>query len=82
VFSTATIQIVGGNTNHFQIGISTAVGQSNVYDYYWSVAGQGWTLTSGGGLRNQSKFWSANLLIQTNAVTNAAGQTVFSESSG
>jgi RHS repeat-associated protein len=67
----------GASTN--QLLIVATGGTTDTYDYTWSAADQGWTLTSGGGLRKQTRSWNASALVRTNTVRNSSNQVVYQE---
>src|SRR5690606_4062104 len=75
-YSTTTIQQVG-STNHIRVTVEDEA--TTTYDYQWSSSDNGWTLTSGGGLRKQTKSWDATNLVRTNTVRNASDQIVTQE---
>jgi YD repeat-containing protein len=75
-YSTGTIEQVG-SVNHIRL---TVVNEgTSVFDYEWSATDNGWKLTSGGGLRKQTKSWDATNLVRTNTVRNSADQIVTRE---
>ncbi|MGO8931763.1 MAG: RHS repeat domain-containing protein [Limisphaerales bacterium] len=74
--STATIA-QGGSTN--EIVVTVVGGITSTYDYTWSSANQGWTLTSGGGLRQETQSWNASALIRTNTIKDSGNHIVYQE---
>jgi YD repeat-containing protein len=66
IFATATIEHVGGDTNHLRFTMDHDT--VSIHDYEWSAADQGWTLTSGGGLRKVTKAWNSTVLVETNTI--------------
>lgn len=75
-FSVTTIEQIG-STNH--IRVTTSNGTLRIYDYEWSAADNGWTLTSGGGIRKESSFWHEGTLTRTNTIRDTADAIVFQE---
>jgi RHS repeat-associated protein len=66
LFATATIEHIGGDPNHLRFTMNHDT--VSIHDYEWSTADQGWTLTSGGGLRKVTKAWNSTTLVETNTV--------------
>ncbi len=68
--------------NHLQITETDSSGSVET-DYVWNQASQEWTLTSGNGLRQESRSvqWQGNTLTETNIVSDGTGkvatETVF-----
>jgi RHS repeat-associated protein len=75
-FSTGTIaQGSSGN----EILVTVVNGVTSTYDFTWSDTDQGWTLTSGGGLRRESQSWNASALTRTKTIKNSNNQVVYQE---
>jgi RHS repeat-associated protein len=68
--TSVTVESPGGNTNHMVV-TQTRQGVATVSDYQWT--GGGWQLTTGGGLRQETKntVWSQNNTVRT--VTQVVG---------
>ena len=83
-FKTVTILNPDGasDDNHLQITETDSSGSVET-DYVWNQASQEWTLTSGNGLRQESRSvqWQGNTLTETNIVSDGTGkvatETVF-----
>jgi RHS repeat-associated protein len=73
-FATTTIA-QGTSTNRLVVTVDTgSAPQQLVYD--WSETDQGWTLTSGGGIRKESRLWNEATLARTVTVQDANNQIV------
>ena len=80
LFSTHTVEHVGGSTNHLRITADN--GSVSVANYTWSDAEQGWTLATGDNndvLRKESITWDATGLIKTNIIRNPDDSLVYKE---
>ncbi len=75
-FSTCTVARME-STNHLRVTAEN--GASQVYDYTWSDADQGWTLVSGGGLRSETQSRDASGLTLTKTIRNAGAQLIRQE---
>jgi RHS repeat-associated protein len=75
-FVSGTIEQID-STNHIRVTVNNGSAVAN--DYVWSNTEQGWTLSTGNGLRKESKSWNVTGLICTNLIKDAADQIVFRE---
>jgi RHS repeat-associated protein len=69
-FDTATIELVGGDTNHVEYSDSLS---GSVADYYWE--GSGWSLVTGNGLKNDTLLTTnyGSTYTKTRLIKNASG---------
>jgi RHS repeat-associated protein len=83
-FNTLTVQNPDGSTddNRLRVNESGSLG-NHQYDYVWSASAQQWTLTTGGGLRTETrtKNWdpTGTFLTETNVVLNSDGSVAFKQ---
>lgn len=70
-FKSVTLELVGGDTNHFRM---TEDSGSTVSDYYWET--NGWALVTGGGLRRETLLISESGDLRTEARTIKNGSGV------
>ncbi|HEY5910946.1 MAG TPA: RHS repeat-associated core domain-containing protein [Verrucomicrobiae bacterium] len=75
ISTTAVAQ--GSSTNQVVVTISN--GNTRQYIYDWSAADQGWILTSGNGLRKESRIWNPTLLVRTNTIRDSLNNIIHQE---
>ena len=75
-FSICTIEQVG-STNHIRVTVSND--GTTIYDYTWSDADKGWTLSSGGGIRKETRAKTESPRVRTHTIKNASNTTVFQD---
>ena len=75
-FSSVTIA-QGISTNQVVITIDSGTPYTHTYD--WSDSDKAWTLTTGGGLRKETRSWNEVSLTRTNTIRDAANAIVYQE---
>ncbi len=76
--SSNLVQQMNSSTNQWRLtAIDCVNSTTTTYDYVWSGTANGWTLTSGGGLRSESMSWNLSTLTRTNTVQNTNGQIAY-----
>lgn len=70
-YKTVTLENVSGDTNHFRV---TDSNKGVLADYYWLT--NGWSMTTGGGLRNESiqESWNGNQKTTIRQIRDSNGQ--------
>ncbi len=76
-YKTITVELVGGDTNHFRVSNTAKPAPA---DCVWQ--GSGWTLVTGNGLRQESKLVAQNgpVRTETRTVQNAQGAVEYQSS--
>jgi RHS repeat-associated protein len=75
-YSTNTVEQVG-STNHIRLKVEN--GTTTESEYVWSDSDNGWTLTTGGGLRKESRSVSNSPRVRTHTIKNIGDAVVFQE---